>query len=575
VKQMATNNNHALFKLLFFALLIYTVSRTLKPAVNPYMAAGHYLLNYTQGFVMRGFIGTLLLPFFHLKTPTQIQTLLELTAYSIYLLSIFFITYFVFKFLSLKNNLFNKIICILFISSPFLIYQSIFFGYYDIILAVLLFIAILKIRNEHFGSAFALLILGTLIHEEFVFFLYPGILFIYLISEKFKLKYFVIFNIIFITFFVLLSANLFFDFEAYTKQQLYVGLHSPGLPGPLRNKKIIADVIKQTVFNIKNDPAIYGDMFRVNGPTVLFLMVVHYVMLSVTPFGINRVARFWAHLGVPSLSEKPFGIFLFKLISISAFFTPVSMFVIAFDYERAFSFAILTGFGFYQIFLIDYQLPRKHTLCLCPLGVLVIMYQVCCTIHPMFDRQSVLYPTQLNIWFGPQKAIALDDDVIARAIPIFPNSTFENGSLPGWKNEGQIAFKLETSADIGSSSDRVRLYGNFWLRATGEEGSLRSPEFIITGESIWFSITGPYKRIFWNFRFYDITPQTVELWVDGEKVAWTSADGSTDRAFKCWDTRRYKSRTAYIIVRSTGPAEPPLRLDHFVYLPDFSTRCCK
>lgn len=156
---------------LVFAIIIWTfivtTSRSLRPPNG--FAEAHWLLNYQFGFIRRGLIGSICSLFseaFNVQmTPAAISVLSTIALYGMSLAFLFVFFRMIHRH---QNKMDTTILGIIFASSPFIVLNAHYYGYFDAVLYILTIGSVMMIfkrrliLSEFFSS------MAILVHESYL-----------------------------------------------------------------------------------------------------------------------------------------------------------------------------------------------------------------------------------------------------------------------------------------------------------------------------------------------------------------------------------------------------------------------
>lgn len=163
-KKLTTTQRYTIAVTFFISLLVCTLKGWV--GVHEWGIVNN-LITYEFGFVKRGAIGTILLPFINESLSTSNITLrltyVAITINSLFLCLLSYVFYRIIR--TTKNIIFPIFLSYVFFSSPFISLSSNIAGYLDYyIYTILLLSLILIIKKKYILSSF-LLIISTLVHE--------------------------------------------------------------------------------------------------------------------------------------------------------------------------------------------------------------------------------------------------------------------------------------------------------------------------------------------------------------------------------------------------------------------------
>jgi len=139
-------------------------------------ARGQYIWSYSEGFIKRGFIGTLAL-FFEGNDHYRILGIINFFSYFFYFLLIFLLYRFI---INNAQTIMQKAMAILLLSSPFLIAMGALLGYFDLLILSLLLIIYNFCDKKDIPALpyFFLVTIAIMIHEMSLFFLVLPLLYL-------------------------------------------------------------------------------------------------------------------------------------------------------------------------------------------------------------------------------------------------------------------------------------------------------------------------------------------------------------------------------------------------------------
>ncbi len=139
-------------------------------------ARGQYLWSYSEGFIKRGFIGTLAL-FFEGHNNYRIIGIINFFSYFFYFLLIFLLYRFI---MNKAQTIMQKVMAVLFLSSPFLIAMGALLGYFDLLILSLLLIIYNFCDKKDIPALpyFVFVTIAIMVHEMSLFFLVLPLLYL-------------------------------------------------------------------------------------------------------------------------------------------------------------------------------------------------------------------------------------------------------------------------------------------------------------------------------------------------------------------------------------------------------------
>lgn len=157
--------------ILAFTIIIWTfmvtTSRSLRPPNG--FAEAHWLLDYQFGFIRRGLIGSICSLFsqaFNVQmSPAAISVL---STISLYCMSLAFLFVF-FRMVHLhQNKIDTTMLGVIFASSPFIVLNAHYFGYFDTVLYVLTIGSVMMVLKRRLLLSAIISSLAILIHESYL-----------------------------------------------------------------------------------------------------------------------------------------------------------------------------------------------------------------------------------------------------------------------------------------------------------------------------------------------------------------------------------------------------------------------
>lgn len=500
-----------------------------------------WFTTYEFGFIKRGLVGTVVEPLFSFKTGAEIRRMVEFSAMGIMLLKFVCVGFLCREVLvrargSVSNGgaLLIAVVWV-FVMSPHVVSSAHIAGYFDHLLELFTMGALLAICRGRFFLVPVICAAGMCAHEMFAAYGLPTVmlaLFYKLFGNKDNINRLrSVLTFAAITVAVLTCGVCLLVAQEKLPQSSYDRIYDKAIKtaalssGSTRN---MVDHLQESVSdNWKTRPfwRFWKRLTHKNTipsifPTIAFIVLVGVVLLV-------KMKR-W--VSIP----------LFVGVSIS----PILITLIASDVERFSADAIFQAF--IALAAAVFLLPSRINISR-PAQVILIVLGAAAWINGLIQPIPLMGNREDRAGlFSKRDRPALRS--FDRCRSIFPNSTFDEGTLRNWHPTGD-AFGPKRAA-IRPAAKRRGTLGRHWLssyskkrpskkkRVLGDKavGTLKSKEFIIERNLILFKIAG--KK--------DADAVYTALLVDGAEVYRTTGDDNKILTPRFWDVRKFQGKRAQI-----------------------------
>ncbi len=527
-------------------------------------AMGHWLINYETGFIKRGMIGTLMLPFFHFKAPQEIRLIIQIISTAT-LFAMGITAVFAGRMLTRKEVGGGPILWLPFIAfctSSFIVVASAMNGFFDRFLEITTLIGVFAVIRGRFHAVPFIAMFALSIHELFFVYGFPALALAVLmkLAEGYRegglrsrqVAYFIG---------VTLLPSIVFYLSILLSQ---AGICSTQFDQLEENAAAVGVIDKSSVdflvlFHLHHNLEENYEMQRYEA----FSDRVFRKDIARNVFPTTLYLSFWIIALLVLARQK-------KLIvpALFAVAMPLAAHLVAWDTHR------FTNFTIFQSFVVLFALGgilRPRVSAFPKLTVLAVLLFVPVFLNNILGTVGISkWETEAASVFALRRVPPLSS--FAGKPRLFENSDFENGTLKNWQiTEGAILnspkkLYVREIKTKQQGAEGNRWYGTFDTttknkRLVGDAatGTLMSTPFVVAHNEIMFLVSGganPKKTY-------------VSLEVEGKEVYRVAGKGDDDLVPTSWDVSKFRGKSARIrIVDHTDGPWGHINADGFCYWPD-------